>query len=89
MNASEGVQEQIKKIVDNQLVENEPPEVQETLERLKYKGYTEEEAKKLIGQCVGTELYAMFNWNESFNYKRYVNNLLNLPDKPFEKLGGE
>lgn len=89
MNASEALQNQIMKIIDDQLVENEPPEVQKTLERLKYKGYEESEARKLIGQCVGVELFAMFNWDESFDQQRYVNNLLNLPDQPFDKLNKE
>ena len=40
-------------VVDNQLQANDPPETRQTFDRLISEGYSEDEAKKLIG-CVVT-----------------------------------
>ena len=69
-------------IVDNQLRENNPPETRQTFERLVAEGCTEEEAKKLIGCAVSTEIYHVLKNKEEFNLKRYCEALSSLPELP-------
>ncbi len=82
--SSGALREQIMQVVENQLVENDPPEVQETLDRLKAKGHSEEDAKNLIGQCVGVELFEVLQSQKPFNRERYIKNLHNLPERPYD-----
>ena len=84
MEQNEELQEQILQVVENQLDAGDPPETQETLDRLKNQGYSENDAKKLIGMCVGNELYDMLQNQEKFNQERFIKNLKNLPTPPYE-----
>ncbi len=72
------------KIVDNQLAAGDPPETKETFERLLGEGFSEEDAKKLIGQAICTEIYRIGKYKEVFNRQRYLRNLRNLPREPEE-----
>ena len=47
----------ILEVVDNQLKANDPPETRQTFDRLISEGYSEEEAKKLIGSVVTVEIF--------------------------------
>ena len=74
----------IFEVVDNQMAAGDPPETKETFERLLGEGFSEEDAKKLIGQAVCTEIYRIGKYKEVFNRQRYLRNLRNLPREPEE-----
>ena len=78
------LQAAIFKIVDNQMATRDPPETKETFERLLDEGFSEEDAKKLIGQAICTEIYRIGKYKEVFNRQRYLKNLRNLPREPEE-----
>jgi len=78
------LQAAIFEVVDNQMAAGDPPETKETFERLLGGGFSEEDAKKLIGQAVCTEIYRIGKYKEVFNRQRYLKNLRNLPRKPEE-----
>ena len=78
------LQAAIFEVVDNQMAAGDPPETKETFERLLGEGFSEEDAKKLIGQAVCTEIYRIGKYKEVFNRQRYLKNLRNLPRKPEE-----
>ena len=73
------LQQIIFDIIENQVRDTNPPETKQTLERLIQSGYNEADAKKYIGQCVAVELFHVMNNQQTFDKKRYVQNLLNLP----------
>lgn len=68
----------IMQTIDSQIVENDPPETRETLHQLVSAGYTAEDAKRLIGAVVATELIQDLHSHEPFNRDRYVQNLKRL-----------
>ena len=84
MDFNDNLKEQILEIAQNQIQSNEPPETNETLDRLKKSGYSEDEAKQLIGQCLAVELHHVFTNKKPFNHSRYISNLKNLPEQPFD-----
>jgi hypothetical protein len=72
----------ILEVVDNQLQANDPPETRQTFDRLISKGYSEEEAKKLIGCVVTSEIFDVLKKQEPFNSERFVKALNELPKLP-------
>ena len=84
MESNEIVREQIFEIIKNQLKANNPPETKLTFERLKGLGYSELDAKKLIGQCIAVELFNIMKYKKPFDESRYISNLKKLPEKPFD-----
>jgi len=78
------LQAAIFEVVDNQMAAGDPPETKETFERLLDEGFSEEDAKKLIGQAICTEIYRIGKYKEVFNRQRYLRNLRNLPREPEE-----
>lgn len=70
--------------VDNQLDSNDPQETRETLERLKKEGYSEEDAKLVISQCVASEMVKVISTKAPFNTARFVKCLKNLPNTPVD-----
>lgn len=72
----------ILEVVDNQLQANDPPETRQTFDRLISEGYSEEEAKKLIGRVVTVEIFDVLSKQEPFNPKRFVKALNTLPNLP-------
>ena len=73
----------IIQVVNNQLKNNDPPETKITYERLLNKGYSEQEAKELIGTVVTTEIYDTLKQMKPFNESRFVSRLKQLPDTSF------
>ena len=69
-------------IVENQLVENDPPETREILNRLIKQGITEEDAKLYIAQAVCIEVFDIMYAQVEFNMERYLKNLKLLPKEP-------
>lgn len=69
-------------IVDNQLRDNTPPETRQTLQRLLTAGHTLEDAQRLIGCVVSTEIYAVLTEQRPFDETAYVAALERLPTLP-------
>ena len=74
----------ILETVDNQLASGDPPETSETLARLKREGFSDEDARVLLGQAVAVEIYCVLKEKKPFNRERFVRNLRNLPAEPHE-----
>lgn len=84
MESNENLRDQIFVVIRNQMEENNPPETNETYNRLVKDGYSDFEAKQLIGQCVAVELYNVLKHGKPFDEERYIRNLKQLPQKPYE-----
>ena len=69
----------ILEVVDNQLQANDPPETRQTFDRLISEGYSEVEAKKLIGCVVSSEIFDVLKKQEPFNQERFAKALNELP----------
>jgi hypothetical protein len=78
------LQRAILEVVENQLRDGTPPETRATLERLMADGRSREEAVKLIGCVVSTEIFDVIKNDEPFNETRYVAALRALPRLPWE-----
>jgi hypothetical protein len=70
-------------LVKNQIKLNTPPETQQTLKRLVDLGYSDQDARMSIGQCVAVEIFGVLKLEKPFNNDRYVSNLKKLPEEPF------
>ena len=68
-------------VVDQQLRDNTPPETQRTFDRLVAQGYAPEDARRLIGNVVAQEIFAVMQREEAYNEQRYVAALQGLPDR--------
>lgn len=71
-------------IVENQLRDNNPPETRETLERLMASGIEREEALRLIGCVLASEVFGILKHQRDFDLKSYVGHLHALPELPWE-----
>lgn len=65
-------------MVENQIRGNNPPETRETFERLLRKGYSEEDAKKLIGTAVVSEIFNVLKEKAPYGEERYIKALKKL-----------
>ncbi len=72
--------------VENQLADNDPPETQETLNRLIAEGISEGDSKLFIAQAVCVEVFDIMKHQKEFNLDRYLKNLKRLPDEPKQTL---
>ena len=73
----------IMEVIENQLRNNVPPQTRQTFRRLIEAGYSEEEAKRLIGCVVSAEIFDVLKKNEPFNLERFVKALNKLPEMPW------
>ena len=74
----------ILQVVNNQIKANDPPETKQTLDRLLSEGYSEKEAKRLIGCVVSSEIFDVLKNQEEFDRERFVGALNRLPKLPWE-----
>jgi len=74
----------ILEVVDNQLRANDPPETRIALNRLIAEGYSEKDAKELIGCVVTSEIFDVMKNREEFDLERYVAALNKLPKLPWD-----
>lgn len=81
---SEIAQAAIFEIIENQIRDNSPREVRQTLERLLSEGQTKEDAMKLIGCVVAVEIFEIMKHTKPFNESRYIENLSKLPEMPWK-----
>lgn len=74
----------ILEIVENQLRDGDPPETRETYERLRKSGYSDKEARNLIGCVVISEIVEILESQQPYNPERYIAALKRLPRVPWE-----
>ena len=92
MNASETNPELgrcILEVVENQIRDNDPPETRQTVDRLVAEGYTTDEARRLITTAVTVEIFHIMRDHEPFNRERFLWNLAQLPQEPWDNDGKE
>ena len=75
----------IFEVIENQIRDGIPPQVAESLRRLEAGGHSREEAMKLIGCALSVELFETMKSGKPFDEERYVNNLKNLPQLPWDE----
>ena len=78
--ANPALMESILAVVEQQLRDNSPPETQRTFARLVALGYGPEDARRLIGNVVAQEIFAVMQREEAYNEQRYITALQGLPD---------
>jgi hypothetical protein len=67
-------------VVGQQLRDTTPPETRRTFDRLVAQGCTPEDARRLIGNVVVQEIFAVMQRGEAYHEQRYVAALQCLPD---------
>ena len=72
----------ILEVVENQMRDNDPPETRQTYDRLVREGHSEDDAKRLIGCVVSSEVFDILKKNQEFNLERFVQALKKLPELP-------
>jgi len=70
----------ILEAVETQMRENDPPETKETYDRLIMEGYSDGEAKRLLGSVVAIEVFDILKKKEAFNMGKFVRALNKLPE---------
>lgn len=76
-------QEIIFEVLENQLADNNPKQVKETLMRLCMTGHSREDALELMACALAPEMEAVIERNETFNLQRYIEHLALLPEMPW------
>jgi hypothetical protein len=84
MKVNERLRDTIFEVIDNQIDADDPPETALTLERLVKDGYSDFQARQLIGQAVVIEVIDALKNKKPYNEQRYIKNLRNLPREPQE-----
>jgi hypothetical protein len=69
-------------VVERQLVSGKPVQTKETLDRLMSEGFSEEDAKHLIGSAMVVEMHSVVSDGRPFQEKRYLSLLQDLPRLP-------
>jgi hypothetical protein len=85
MKVNKNLRKAIFEVIDNQINANDPAETAITFKRLMQEGYSEFEAKQLIGQALAVELFNVMKKKVPFNEARYTRNLKDLPKEPTNK----
>jgi len=75
----------IVEAVENQIRENDPPEVKQALKRLMGLGETRENAIRYIASTFSVEIYETMKHLTPYDEVRYVKNLNALPKLPFDE----
>jgi hypothetical protein len=76
--------EALVEVVENQIRDNDPPETRITLNRLMSLGESRENAMRYIACAVSVEVFEILKHQTPFNKERYLANLRNLPELPFD-----
>ena len=79
--------EAIVEAVENQIRDNDPPEVKQTLKRLMGLGESRENAMRYISSTFSVEVYETMKHLTPFDEARYIKNLDALPRLPFDEEG--
>jgi len=75
----------ILEVINNQIRDNDPPETKKTLIRLQEQGFSEDEALKLIGYVIASEVFSVLKENRQYDKKQFISALNDLPGLPWEK----
>lgn len=82
----EGHNPRLKKIildiVEEQMANNEPPETNQTYERLLSEGHTPSDSKQMIGVVIAREIFYVAKEKREYNHTQFVKALNNLPNLP-------
>jgi hypothetical protein len=84
MESNKIVRKQIFEIIEDQIKNNNPPETNLTFKRLIKDGYNKSDTKKLIAQCIAIEIFDVIKYGNTFDEKRFIKNLKQLPKEPFD-----
>ena len=85
MNGEEGnphLKAAILEAIENQMRDNDPPETNQTYDRLLQEGHSEEDAKHLIGCVIVSEMFDILKKKQEFNLDRFIKALQKLPELP-------
>ena len=82
---SHRIRKAILEVINTQIRENDPPETKQTLIRLQEEGFSEEEALKLIGYVVASEVFSVLKENRQYDKDKFISALNDLPGLPWEK----
>jgi len=77
--------EAIVEAVENQLNDDDPPEVRKALKRLVALGESKENAMRYIASVLSVEFFEIMKNQTSYNEARYIKNLNALPELPFDE----
>jgi Holliday junction resolvasome RuvABC DNA-binding subunit len=72
--------EAVLAVVDQQMRDTTPAETRRTFQRLVALGYTPEDARRLIGNVVAQEIFAVMQREEVYNEQLYIAALRGLPE---------
>ncbi|HZE69179.1 MAG TPA: hypothetical protein VE135_06585 [Pyrinomonadaceae bacterium] len=72
----------IFEVVDNQIRDGNPPATKETFDRLVGEGIARDEARRLIGYVVASEIFDILKHQQPYDEDRYVTALRKLPELP-------
>jgi hypothetical protein len=78
------LKQEILEVVNNQLENLDPPETKQTYDRLVADGISEQEARRLIGCAVSSEIFDVLKQQQPFDHARFVRSLNKLPKLPWE-----
>lgn len=80
--ANSVLKHEILEIVNNQLKNLDPPETKETYDRLIANGISDQEAKRLIGCVISSEIFDVLKQRQLFDHIRFIQALNKLPKLP-------
>ena len=86
-NHNQKIRKAILEVINNQIQDNNPPETKQALLRLQGQGLSQEEALKLIGYVVASEVFNVLKQNRPYDEGRYISALNALPKLPWEQEG--
>jgi len=78
------IRQAILAVINTQIQTNDPPETKQTLIRLQGQGFSEEDALRLIGYVVASEVFSILQKDRPYSEKRYITALNALPRLPWE-----
>lgn len=74
--------EEMKKVVRNQIKQNNPPETKQAYDRLIKDGYPKDEVIRQLAVVVASEIFDVMKNKEPYNQERYIKRLNDLPKEP-------
>lgn len=70
--------------IENQIRDNDPPETRETLKRLMAMGESRDNAMRYIASALSVEVFEALKNKTPYSKERYLKNLKNLPELPYD-----
>ncbi len=78
------LKQEILEVVNNQMENLDPPETKQTYDRLIADGISDQEARRLIGCVVSSEIFNVLKQQQPFDHARFIKALNKLPKLPWE-----